>query len=177
MAQLLPISSGMENGWSKFFVFAGGMFERFALPSHIVSMEQMVGGARRPTFGKRERLCLKRSIEALFGRHGGQSATAWPIRAVWRVVPAEQAETAILVSVGKRHFRHAVDRNRAKRLVREAYRLNKSLLLYHLAHRESQSVHIAFVWLSDDLQPYAVVEARVRTLLLRMADKLMEAST
>lgn len=140
-------------------------------------MKRSVGAPMGSTFSKNERLCLKRSIEALFAVRRGQSASAWPLRAVWRVVPADAAPVRILVSVGKRHFKRAVDRNRAKRLVREAYRLNKALLAEPVMRGcAGRSVHVAFVWTGDELPAYAVVEARMRSLLLRMADKIQASS-
>lgn len=136
-------------------------------------MERGERSAAGSTFAKRERLCLKKSIEALFAGRRGQALSAWPLRAVWRVVPADAAPVQILVSVSKRRFKRAADRNRAKRLVREAYRLNKALLTGPMArHGAGRTVHVAFVWTGNELPAYALVEARMRSLLHRMADKI-----
>ena len=55
---------------------------------------------------------------------------AYPLRAVFRQVPRTQTDVPVqvLVSVSKRHFKHAVDRNRIKRQIREAYRHQKQVL-------------------------------------------------
>ena len=76
----------------------------------------------------------------------------------------------VLVSVSKRHFRHAVDRNRAKRQLREAWRRHKETLASALP--ADKCLALAFLWLSDCPQPSAVVERRVCGLVQRIAKHL-----
>lgn len=78
-------------------------------------------------FTKAERLSSKKEITALFNE--GKSFAISHIRVVYRFLPKqEERPNAILVSVPKKYFKHAVDRNLLKRRIREAYRLNKGLL-------------------------------------------------
>ena len=78
-------------------------------------------------FTKAERLSSKKEITALFNE--GKSFAISHIRVVYRFLPKqEERPNAILVSVPKKYFKHAVDRNLLKRRIREAYRLNKELL-------------------------------------------------
>lgn len=124
----------------------------------------------RHTFGKAEHLCLVRDIEALFAA-GNKSLSAYPIRAVYKLLEYDKGPRCkVLLSVGKRHLRHAVDRNRTKRQLREAYRLHKHLLLEKLP--ADRKIHLAFVWLSNDLQSSQTIHKRVRTTLVRMAEKI-----
>ena len=59
--------------------------------------------------------------------------------------------------------------NRVKRQIREAYRRHKSLIVNQVP--PSQMLVIAFVWLSDQLQPSTIVDSRVKNLLERIAHK------
>ena len=126
------------------------------------------------TLGKRERLCSKKLTDRLFNGAGSRSMAAFPIRVVWMEKESDGQEppVQILVSVSKRHFKHAVKRNRVKRQLREAYRKEKQLLYDKLEATPQRSVIMAFIWLANDLYPSAEVEDRMRKLLQRMAEKL-----
>ena len=76
----------------------------------------------------------------------------------------------MLLSVSKRHFRHAVDRNRVKRLLREAYRHHKHMLTAQLP--EGRGLHIGFLWLSDKLPDAAEVELCIVRLLQQLSERL-----
>lgn len=79
------------------------------------------------SFPKEERLRSKKLIAELFGK--GSSFNLYPLRFVYLKHPQPEATTPqILVSVSKKYFKKAVDRNRIKRLMREAYRQNKAKL-------------------------------------------------
>ncbi len=121
----------------------------------------------RHTFRKAERLCSKKRIETLFA--GSKAISAYPLRVVFK--QKDEEPTQLLITVSKRHFKHAVDRNRTKRLIREAYRLNKSLLL-DSPSMQGKSLDMAFIWLSDELSDFPTVEARVKNLLQRIAEFL-----
>jgi ribonuclease P protein component len=122
-------------------------------------------------FTKQERIVSKKLVEALFAGNGSHSLAAFPLRVVYMKCQRTAANppAQILISVPKRHFKHAVDRNRAKRQIREAYRQNKQLLTDHLAGDEQLA--IAFIWLSDQPQSSKTVSSQVKHLLKRIADK------
>ena len=80
------------------------------------------------TFKRGERLKSRKVIEQLFKR--GQSFAQYPLRIVWVDMEERRSEfpAQFALSVSKKKFKRAVDRNRIRRLVREAYRLNKHVL-------------------------------------------------
>ncbi len=82
------------------------------------------------TFGKEEHLCSEKLLEDLF--RTGQRLMVFPYSVRWKVCPKELVpkgvRVQVLVATSKRYFRHAVDRNRVKRLTRECYRKHKSQL-------------------------------------------------
>ncbi|SFH33411.1 ribonuclease P protein component [Pontibacter chinhatensis] len=80
------------------------------------------------TFSKEERLCQKRLISLLFAK--GSSFNLYPLRFVY-YTPQDlpPGQTQVLLSVSKRYFKRAVDRNLLKRQMREAYRLNKHIII------------------------------------------------
>lgn len=78
----------------------------------------------------------------------------------------------VLISVSKRHFKHAVDRNRVKRQLREAYRLNRHLLLKHLP--SGTRLVVAFIWLSPEHFESQAIHAKMQKLLLRIGESLRE---
>lgn len=84
------------------------------------------------TYGKNEKLKSKKRIEQLFVE--GKSISVYPIRLVYLKTTLDDANLKAQtgVSVSKRYFKNAVDRNRVKRLLRECYRLNKPKLFNNI---------------------------------------------
>ena len=111
-------------------------------------------------------------IDTLFGGGCSQSMAAFPLRAVYIKKERAQGEAPVqmLVSVPKKRFKHAVDRNRVKRQVREAFRQHKELLYEALT--EHEQLLLAFIWLSDEHRSSRDVESRVVGLMQRVAEKL-----
>jgi len=102
--------------------------------------------------------------------------------------PTAFGSIQVLISVSKRHFKHAVDRNRAKRQIREAWRLNRDILAPLFPSLSSQrelqeeesasspipsaSLHLAFIWLSDEPQSTELVQRKMKNLLHRISEQL-----
>jgi ribonuclease P protein component len=126
------------------------------------------------TFGKKEKLVSKKTIDALFSGGNSRSMSAYPLRVVFmRKERCETEEPAqVMVSVSKRHFKRAVKRNRVKRQIREAYRLNKHLLHEALEQKKDTAVAMAFIWQSDELAETALITEKMQSLLGRMAEKI-----
>ncbi len=86
------------------------------------------------TFKKGERLKSRSEISRLFSG-GSQSFSQYPLRLVWAKMDIKRSDFPIQVSISvpKKRFKKAVDRNRIRRHIQEAYRLHKSDLYTHLA--------------------------------------------
>ena len=124
-------------------------------------------------FSKEERLCSRLLIEKLFNGDRSKSVMSFPLRAIFMTEERDDScvRAKILVSVPKKNFKHAVDRNRVKRQVREAYRKNKTILDSVLPEK---MLVIAFVWTDSKHRKSAEIDHRVRGLLQRIAEKIQE---
>ncbi len=111
-------------------------------------------------------------IEALFGGGCSQSVAAFPLRAVYMLSERQpdDAPVQLLISVPKKRFKHAVDRNRVKRQVREVFRQHKDLL--NRALPDTHRLLLAFIWLSDEHRPTKEVSQRVVGLMRRIGEKV-----
>ena len=126
---------------------------------------------------KSERLTSQLVIEKIFAG-GNASMAAFPLRIVYMQMEKQGEEEAtkkplasILVSVPKKRFRHAVDRNRMKRLIREAYRLNKHILWEALEGKDFR-LALAFVCITDTLPTFYTVNKSMKKALTRIAEKV-----
>lgn len=124
---------------------------------------------------KPERLNKKKIIEKMFAG-GSRSFSIFPLRVVWLPVEELDVQASILISVSKRRFKRAVKRNRIKRQIREAYRLNKQILLAPLTEK-NRRLAIAFIYLADELMNSALVEEKIKTALTRIVEKIPAEQT
>lgn len=123
------------------------------------------------TFSKAEKLCSQKAIDALFGE--GSSFVAYPLRVVYSFTSVEDAEMQypqILVSVSKRKFKRANKRNRVKRLIREVYRLNKSVYI-DVCKEKKMSMNLAFIYLKDELPNFQEIEKSIKKTITVIKEK------
>jgi ribonuclease P protein component len=113
--------------------------------------------AKQAGFGKMEKLKSRKLIEELFAR--GKSINVFPIRISYIFSNLRTDEKPLLqvgVSVSKRNFKRAVDRNGIKRLLREAYRLQKKELLELLTEQKKKGF-VFFIYTDKQLPEYPIV--------------------
>ncbi len=127
------------------------------------------------TLHKVERLDKKKIIEKMFAG-GSRSFSVFPLRVVYLPVEELEADASILISVSKRRFKRAVKRNRVKRQIREAYRVNKHELLNILVERKCR-LAISFIYLSHQLVESSIIEDRMRIALVRITEKMAAPNT
>lgn len=120
----------------------------------------------RKRLRKSERLSSQKQIQALFSNGKSFNARPFAIRYLELAEPG-QNEHQILVSVSKRNFKHAVDRNRIKRQIREAYRLNK-----HLLADLPDKYAIAYIYTFKKMIAYKELENKLIESLSRLQTEL-----
>lgn len=123
----------------------------------------------KQTYGKAEKLKSKTIIEHLFSE--GKSVSSYPLRLVYLKTNFEEPVTIKAgVSVSKRNFKLAVDRNRIKRLLREAYRLNKN------THFNNLSTQYAFMilYFGKDIPEFKFVERKMNRLFEKFTETIQK---
>lgn len=116
------------------------------------------------SFPKAERLCSKKLISGLFAK--GSAFNLYPLRFVF--LKAEEPAPGfpqVLISVSKKYFKRAHDRNRIKRQIREAYRLNKHKLLSE--NGQPLSV-LGIVYIGKEKNKYQIIEKKLNLGLVRL---------
>ena len=117
------------------------------------------------SFGKSEKLVSRKMIDTLF--NAGETAKAYPIIAKF-IIEESYATPKVAFSVPKRRVKSAVKRNRIKRQMREAYRLNKSLI----AHTNNQGLALFLIYNGPEKASYQFIEDKIVLLLQGIAKKL-----
>lgn len=118
------------------------------------------------TLKKEERLKRRKIIELLFS--GGRAVTAFPIRVQYKIDdPLLTVPLQAGFSVSSRNFKKAVDRNRIKRLMREAYRLQKAPLEQALQTKQ-QHLALFLIYTGKELPKYALVKEKIEVVLKKL---------
>lgn len=116
------------------------------------------------TFKKSERLCHVKEIDGLFNRNNTakESFLVYPLKVVYQKNKSgKNLLPQVLISVPKRRFKKAVDRNLLKRRIREAYRLNKECLSVAVPKI------IGFVYVANEVLEYSQIERAMKKSLAR----------
>ncbi|MFK7951905.1 MAG: ribonuclease P protein component [Ekhidna sp.] len=126
-------------------------------------------GDTKYTFPKAEKLTGKKRIEELFKR--GSSFYLKDIGVRYKKPKDDDRYHRVLITVPKKNFKRAVDRNLLKRRIREAYRLNKDLI-----QKEGTSTffHIGFIYLSKNILTFHVIQDQLIECLKRLEAKQVD---
>ena len=116
------------------------------------------------SFHKQERLNNKKRINKLF--RSGKFFSQEPFQIYWLETKQEKNIIELLVSVPKKNIKFAVNRNIIKRMVKEAYRLNKKAL-HEQVNREKKSFSVAIIYMNNKIPSYLYVEKKIKLILER----------
>jgi ribonuclease P protein component len=121
-------------------------------------------------FRKEERLCSLKLIEQLYEQ--GSSFSFYPFRLIFLTSPTDiPYPSQIVISVPKRKFKKAVDRNRIKRLIRESYRHLKEDLLYPALTEKQKSLLLMIIYTGNEINRQKEIEKKLTLALERLLVK------
>jgi ribonuclease P protein component len=122
------------------------------------------------SFRKDEILRKKKLIDQLFAE--GSTFYIYPFKIFWLALPLATFNPAqILITVGKRSFKNAVDRNRVKRQVREVYRLHKNEL-YDKLVKDQKTCILGIIYTTNIHLPTEELEVKIKAVLKRLFSEL-----
>ncbi len=127
---------------------------------------------QRQTFRKSERLCSRKIIQELSKKARNIQVQAFRLSWLESTLP-ENVPAQVVFSVPKRNFRHAVDRNRIKRRMREAYRKNKSVI-YPLISLSRKQFALLIVYTGSEIPTFARTEENILNALNRFAQDIQK---
>lgn len=120
------------------------------------------------SFKKAERLSSKKTIEGLFSR--GKSSFNYPIKFVWlQIADDSPFPVKVLVTASKKKVRKAVERNKVKRRLREAYRRNKTPLFESLM-KTNRKLALGIIYLGKNTGNYEEIEQKIIELITRLIE-------
>lgn len=119
----------------------------------------------RLTYPHKEKLKSEKLISQLFLE--GKSVSAYPLRMVYLKTHFEEnVNIKAGVSVSKRHFKKAVDRNRIKRLLREAYRLQKGSFFNNMTTQYAFMI----LYIGKEKPTYVEIDIKIKQLLQKFIE-------
>lgn len=127
------------------------------------------------TYSREEKLKSRKLTEQVFKQ--GKTFTVFPLK-VFYTTPAQPLDFHAKVGVGasSRKFKKAVHRNYVKRILREAYRIEK-LPLHQFLQQQNKQVAVFILYLDKALPPFEVIKAKMPLALQRLVRELNEATT
>ena len=119
-------------------------------------------------FRKEERLRKEKDIQELFDK--GSSFYLFPFKVFVLLETQDTPVHQVLISVSKKNFKRAVDRNKLKRRIKEAYRLQKQLLA------NLPKVKAGFIYAHKEILEFRDIEKKMNQCLLKIPKMLNDLS-
>lgn len=116
------------------------------------------------TFPKKEHLSSRKQINDTLSK--GIIVFCHPFKLYYHISDSEALKEPIqfAISVPKRNFKKAVDRNRIKRLIRESYRLNKHEII-KIMDKKGQRLSLFLIYIDKNTPTFSYTEAKIKLLL------------
>jgi ribonuclease P protein component len=118
---------------------------------------------------KKNRLCTEKEIGTLFTN--GSVNFIHPIKSIYYINNDKESGYKVLVSVSKRNFKKAVDRNLIKRKIKEATRKNIPRIS-ELLETKGLGINIAFIYVSKNMPSSAEIEETVIRQILHITNRI-----
>ena len=113
---------------------------------------------------KDDRLKSRKAIESLFAK--GKSFSNFPFRILW-LLEDESSGLKAGFSASSKNFKKATDRNKIRRIMREAYRLQKNDLSRHL-QETNKALHLFFIYTGKNVPTFDLIFEKTGTVLKRI---------
>lgn len=122
---------------------------------------------KKLTFTKKERICSKIAFQQLIREN--RNLFRFPLKCYYTVHPynGQRSHSAIAIAVSKKSHKRAVDRNRIKRQIREAWRLNH----HDLLDNGEYFFDILFIYVAKERLFYSAIEKTMQFLLRELNHK------
>ncbi|MBI1781198.1 MAG: ribonuclease P protein component [Sphingobacteriales bacterium] len=133
--------------------------------------------AKQFSLNKKERLKSRKQIEQLFKE--GKSFAVFPYKVFYHTVNCQLSTVNSLqfgIGVSNRNFKKAVDRNRIKRLSREAWRLQKNELKT-LVNEKKMTLNVFFIFTGKEMVEYNFAKEKVAVILKKLTKLVNENNT
>ena len=121
------------------------------------------------SFSKKERLKNRIEIESLFSE--GNRFFEYPFNVIWKLYSNSDSTLKMAVSVPKKKIPNATDRNKIKRLVREAFRKNKIIIQQPL-EAKNVKLHLMLVYSQSSIISMSEIEDKISVTLQRLAEQV-----
>jgi ribonuclease P protein component len=120
------------------------------------------------SFKKRDRLKSSLEIDALYREN--QYVFSFPLKCYYSFSEKNENQSAVRAAftVPKKTFKHAVQRNRLKRRMREAYRLHYKKLFENFLNQHDKQLKLFFIFVGKEFMEYEGIERNMKAVLLKL---------
>ena len=130
--------------------------------------------AKQFSYNKREKLKSRKQLEALFT--AGTIFIIFPLKIYYQEVKVQDNILKTGVGTSRKNFKKAVERNRIKRLLREAYRIEKPGLLNYLQQNKKQ-IALFFLYIDKSLPAYDLLKEKMQQSIEKLIKNLNERAS